>query len=253
MGNGFAIIIVLIIAITFRVIAYFLDKDRIAEYIEGRGSKIDNIKWTPFGAGWFGEKNARIYSVMYYDKDENIHVATCKTSMFAGVYLTEDDIVQYKRRNDQKIEPIQQEEGNEQEESSEKSERIQIKGIHHLLFSVSNLNKSIEFYKQVFGAKLLIKEDACAYLEIKGLLIRLIRIKEMEKLAFFNTYSHISFSIDGNDYDKILNRLKELNVNIQETCLEHENGKTIYFKDLDGYLFKFSTRSKEDILDSERI
>jgi hypothetical protein len=63
-----------------------LDKDRIAAYLAERGSRIVSINWAPFGKGWFGEKNDRIYEVVYYDRDGHQHWATCKTSLFSGVY-----------------------------------------------------------------------------------------------------------------------------------------------------------------------
>lgn len=50
--------------------------------------------WSPFGRGWFGEKNDRIYEVRYKDRMGNIHQATVKTSMLSGVYFTDDRIVQ---------------------------------------------------------------------------------------------------------------------------------------------------------------
>ena len=42
------------------------------------------------GRGWFGEKNDRIYEVVYYDSNGEQHLATCKTSLLSGVYWTED-------------------------------------------------------------------------------------------------------------------------------------------------------------------
>jgi hypothetical protein len=69
-----------------------LDKDRIEGYIRERGGRIVSVNWAPFGRGWFGEKNDRIYEVVYYDAQGNQHWATCKTSLFSGVYWTEDRI-----------------------------------------------------------------------------------------------------------------------------------------------------------------
>jgi hypothetical protein len=69
-----------------------LDRDRIRTYIEQRGGKILSIRWTPFGKGWFGEKSDRIYEVVYRDHAGNEHFATCKTSMWTGVYWTEDRV-----------------------------------------------------------------------------------------------------------------------------------------------------------------
>ena len=73
-----------------------LDKSRITEYVHGRGGRIVSINWAPFGKGWFGEKNDRIYEVVYYDSTGNQHFATCKTSFWSGVYWTEDRITHRK-------------------------------------------------------------------------------------------------------------------------------------------------------------
>lgn len=80
------------LAIGLRLLAAVADHSRIAEYIQSRGGRVISIEWSPFGKGWFGEKNDRIYEVIYYDADGNQHFATCKTSLFSGVYWTEDRI-----------------------------------------------------------------------------------------------------------------------------------------------------------------
>jgi catechol 2,3-dioxygenase-like lactoylglutathione lyase family enzyme len=46
---------------------------------------------------------------------------------------------------------------------------VSIKGLNHLLFSVSNLEDSVEFYKNVFDAKLLAKGRSTAYLDLNGI------------------------------------------------------------------------------------
>lgn len=43
---------------------------------------------------------------------------------------------------------------------------MEIKGINHLLFFVSDLLTSIEFYQNVFDAKLLVKGRSTAYFSI---------------------------------------------------------------------------------------
>lgn len=81
------------VGILIRLFAGSLDSDRIGEYIRGRGWELLDRSWDPLGPGWFGEKNARLYKVAYRDQEGHVHVAHVKTSMFSGVYLTNDQIV----------------------------------------------------------------------------------------------------------------------------------------------------------------
>lgn len=91
----FAIFIVfIVITIVFRLLAGGMDSDRVGEYIRAQGGELIDSQWSPFGRGWFGEKNDRIYEVRYRDRLGNVHEATVKTSMLSGVYFTEDRIVQ---------------------------------------------------------------------------------------------------------------------------------------------------------------
>lgn len=89
---------IIAVAILFRVTAGGMDHQRVREYVEGRGGRLLDCHWAPFGTGWFGEKSDRIYEVRYRDRDGNLHQATCKTSMWTGVYWTEDRISQYAER-----------------------------------------------------------------------------------------------------------------------------------------------------------
>ena len=89
----FAIFLVMaLIGISIRLVAGSMDRERIEDYIRQRGGRIISVTWSPFGKGWFGEQNARIYEVVYYDGQQNQHMATCKTLLFGGVYFTGDEI-----------------------------------------------------------------------------------------------------------------------------------------------------------------
>jgi hypothetical protein len=70
--------------------------NRITDYVQQRGGRIVSINWAPFGKGWFGEKEERIYEVVYYDNAGSQHFATCKTSMWTGVFWTEDRVTHSK-------------------------------------------------------------------------------------------------------------------------------------------------------------
>jgi len=109
--EGFLLLIPLfiIIAIVIRLAAGGLDHDRVRQYVEARGGKVIEANWAPFGPGWFGEKSDRIYAVRYLDQDGNEHQAHCKTSMWTGVYFTEDRIVKYADRADRQQQSLEDE------------------------------------------------------------------------------------------------------------------------------------------------
>ncbi|MNI78643.1 Metallothiol transferase FosB 2 [compost metagenome] len=50
---------------------------------------------------------------------------------------------------------------------------MKIGSINHLLFSVTDLDKSIKFYEDVFDAKLLVKGRKLAYFDLNGLWLAL--------------------------------------------------------------------------------
>jgi len=95
MDPAVVIVIFVLVAIVIRLLAGSMDGDRVRAYIEERGGRLLSSGWAPFGKGWLGEKSDRIYEVRYLDSDGNEHEASCKTSMFTGVYFTEDCIVRH--------------------------------------------------------------------------------------------------------------------------------------------------------------
>ena len=89
----------IVVSIAIRLAVGSIDHDRIKHYVDERGGTVLYSHWSPFGPGWFGEQSDRIYGVRYLDKDGNEHEAHCKTSMWTGVYFTEDRIVRYAERS----------------------------------------------------------------------------------------------------------------------------------------------------------
>ncbi|CAA6678148.1 MULTISPECIES: hypothetical protein [unclassified Lentimonas] len=91
----FIFIFFIIIAILFRLAAGSFDGDRVKGYIENTlGGELIDQSWAPFGPGWYGEKDSRIYEIIYKDRAGATHRANVKTSMLSGVYLTNDTIIE---------------------------------------------------------------------------------------------------------------------------------------------------------------
>jgi hypothetical protein len=96
---GIVILFVIGAVILIRALAGGLDHDRVRRYVESQGGRVLEAHWAPFGPGWFGEKSDRIYEVRYLDRHGNERLAHCKTSLFTGVYFTEDRIVGHGQRS----------------------------------------------------------------------------------------------------------------------------------------------------------
>ena len=119
--------------------------------------------------------------------------------------------------------------------------------INHMLFSVSNLENSIEFYSKVIGAKLIAKGTTTAYFDLDGLWLALNEERDIARTEIRESYTHMAFTITLSEFEETLEKLKKLNVSILPSRVrDARDKKSIYFEDPDGHKFEFHTGTLKD-------
>ncbi|SDN72296.1 metallothiol transferase [Paenibacillus sp. yr247] len=126
---------------------------------------------------------------------------------------------------------------------------MKISSVNHFLFSVTDLEKSIQFYQNVFDAKLLVKGRSLAYFDLNGIWLALNVEKDIPRNEIQYSYTHIAFTVEDEDFDAVVKKLEQLGAHILPGRTRDEQDKrSVYFTDPDGHKFEFHTGTLEDRL-----
>lgn len=131
-----------------------------------------------------------------------------------------------------------------------------IKGISHITLNVRDLNKTSDMFTELFGA-VEVYDSGDRYHSLskeKFFLINGLWIAIMEgETVICRSYNHIAFKIEEKDYDKYLDRIRSIGLEILSGRDRVDSeGRSIYFYDYDNHLFELHTGSLEDRLNTYR-
>ena len=122
-----------------------------------------------------------------------------------------------------------------------------------MTFIVSDLDKTEIFLTTVLDAKKVYDsgENTFSISEERFFLIGDLGIGTMVGEALpSKTYNHVAFKIDNADYDKYLNRIKTLGLELREGRSRVEGeGQSIYFYDYDNHMFELHTGTLDERLE----
>ncbi|HON77278.1 MAG TPA: VOC family protein [Spirochaetota bacterium] len=111
---------------------------------------------------------------------------------------------------------------------------IVIEEIDHIGVTVSNLEDSIEFYKELFDFELVekITNARQAFIRVSGILIGLYEVEGYTSQD--GTRNHLSFYIDEEDFDDAVEEVRSRDIPIIFGPENIRKGQSVVFLDPDG-------------------
>lgn len=119
-----------------------------------------------------------------------------------------------------------------------------ITGINHITIAVSDLERSLSFYRDVLGFTAHVKWDNGAYLSVGELWFCLSCDEPCPK----TDYTHIAFSIESQEFSAFSKRVIGLGVEVWKE--NRSEGQSLYILDPDGHKLELHSGSLASRLDS---
>ncbi|MET3729876.1 metallothiol transferase [Fictibacillus halophilus] len=121
---------------------------------------------------------------------------------------------------------------------------FKVQGINHITIRVSNLDESIKFYVNVLGAKIVHKGNTDIYLDVGGVWLCLIEIKDAKPMDKNQVgVDHFAFTVSEEHFPKAVLMLHEQKVSFTRGPIQRGGGNTVSFTDPDGNEIEFFTGS----------
>ena len=110
--------------------------------------------------------------------------------------------------------------------------------IDHIGLNALNLNKSIEFYRRLFGFDVIEKWDnpKQAFIGKGSIVLGLIESQDYDFSQY--TKAHIAFPCKPDSFDSIVALLKKHNIKVVAGPMPQRGGKTILFCDPSGNILE---------------
>lgn len=111
---------------------------------------------------------------------------------------------------------------------------IIIEDMSYISISVSNIDESVQFYKDMFEFDVIEKQSGMneAILQLGGIKLRLSQIEDFAENSRKEDY--ICFTVDPEEFDDILEEVEEKNINIIFGPENIANGRKVIIGDPDN-------------------
>lgn len=117
---------------------------------------------------------------------------------------------------------------------------IVIESINHVGITVSDLEKSIQFYKDLFDFEVIenISNSGQAFLKMGDILLSLVEVKGYTNSK--DSKNCISFYVDEQDFDDAIDEIEEMGLTIVSGPENIRKGQRVVFADPDGNLIELA-------------
>jgi catechol 2,3-dioxygenase-like lactoylglutathione lyase family enzyme len=125
---------------------------------------------------------------------------------------------------------------------------VKIRGLNHLTLAVTDLERSVNFYRDVLGCELRALWRDGAYLEA-GSLWLCLSVDTTAQFAERSDYTHYAFDVTAQDFDTLSERVRQRATIWKDNRSE---GASLYFLDPDGHRLELHVGSLASRLERYR-
>ena len=125
---------------------------------------------------------------------------------------------------------------------------MKVTGLNHITIAVSDLERSLAFYRDILGMQLRAVWDSGAYLEAGAVWICLSADPAARRMPHPD-YTHIAFSVSDEDFTEFAGKIRDASSIWKDNSSE---GDSIYFLDPDGHKLELHLGTLESRLQHYR-
>ncbi len=112
---------------------------------------------------------------------------------------------------------------------------IVIENLDHISLGSANLDRTIEFYKDILDSEVLQKTDKFVLMELDRIIIKFNYIPNYKFFIENPAAFTISFSLDVDDFTDAIIELEKKNIKIFHGPVPIEGGESLLIQDPDGH------------------
>lgn len=118
---------------------------------------------------------------------------------------------------------------------------INVEGIDYVTVPVTNLEKSVEFYSDLFDFELTEKRDnVFAFITLYDYKLKLLKVAQPMNALALAGIPLVSFIMDVDDFTEAISEIEERSLKIARGPESNDKGEFFYLADPDGNLLELS-------------